>query len=49
VQHVVEPLSAATELMRALDPRASLLVKGSRASAMERLVDALCPDAEGGG
>jgi UDP-N-acetylmuramoyl-tripeptide--D-alanyl-D-alanine ligase len=48
VTHVTEPLSAATELMRALDARAAVLVKGSRASAMERLVDALCPDAEGG-
>jgi UDP-N-acetylmuramoyl-tripeptide--D-alanyl-D-alanine ligase len=45
VTHVEDPLACISELMRLLDSRAAVLVKGSRALAMERVVDALCPDA----
>jgi UDP-N-acetylmuramoyl-tripeptide--D-alanyl-D-alanine ligase len=43
VHHFANPTAAASELMRMLDPSSAVLVKGSRASAMERVADALCP------
>lgn len=43
VHHFSDPSAAASELMRMLDARSAVLVKGSRASAMERVADALCP------
>jgi UDP-N-acetylmuramoyl-tripeptide--D-alanyl-D-alanine ligase len=42
VEHVDDPLACISNLTRVLGPRAALLVKGSRALAMERLVEALC-------
>jgi UDP-N-acetylmuramyl pentapeptide synthase len=38
---VSDPLACISEITRLLDARAAVLVKGSRASAMERITDAL--------
>ncbi|HTU58291.1 MAG TPA: UDP-N-acetylmuramoyl-tripeptide--D-alanyl-D-alanine ligase [Polyangiales bacterium] len=46
VHHFADPNAAASDLMRMLDGRSAVLVKGSRASAMERVADALCPRSE---
>jgi UDP-N-acetylmuramoyl-tripeptide--D-alanyl-D-alanine ligase len=46
VHHNADPTAVASELMRMLDANSAVLVKGSRALAMERVADALCP---GGG
>jgi UDP-N-acetylmuramoyl-tripeptide--D-alanyl-D-alanine ligase len=45
VVHLSEPNACAPELMRMLDQRSAVLVKGSRAMQMERVADALCPSA----
>ncbi|HET8935563.1 MAG TPA: UDP-N-acetylmuramoyl-tripeptide--D-alanyl-D-alanine ligase [Polyangiales bacterium] len=47
VHHHADPNAVASELMRMLDASSAVLVKGSRALAMERVADALCPDAGG--
>lgn len=43
VYHHADPSTVASELMRLLDKRSAVLIKGSRASAMEQVADALCP------
>jgi len=49
VQHVPEPLASVSHLSRLLDSRAAVLVKGSRALGMERVVDLLVPKHGGAG
>jgi UDP-N-acetylmuramoyl-tripeptide--D-alanyl-D-alanine ligase len=44
VVHVEDPLGCVSELTRLLGPRDAVLVKGSRALAMERVVEALSPE-----
>jgi len=43
VTHLTDPLACISDLTRLLDARAAVLVKGSRAAAMERITDALSP------
>ncbi|HEY2735915.1 MAG TPA: hypothetical protein VGI70_18085, partial [Polyangiales bacterium] len=44
VEHVDGPLACVTPIQRLIEARDALLVKGSRALAMERVVEALCPE-----
>jgi UDP-N-acetylmuramoyl-tripeptide--D-alanyl-D-alanine ligase len=47
VEHFDEPLASLSALQRLIDPRDAVLVKGSRALSMERVVEALCPEEDG--